>query len=102
MSKEKRVSHEAAMALLLHNPAARAAFNAEAAQYELLDRIIAARKARGWSQGDLARALGWKRPAISRFEAGATDPRWSTVAAVLNALSMPVAVDGHDLRQVAG
>lgn len=97
-----RICHKDAMELLLRDSTARTAFDAEAARYELLDRMISARRARGWSQAELARVLGWKRPAISRLEAGDTDPRWSTVAAVLNALGLPVAVGGQDLDRIAG
>ena len=94
---DKRISGEEAIDLLLEDVDAREAFDAESVKYEMLDQIIAARKGKGWSQADLAERLGWQRPAVSRFEAGETDPRWSTVAAVLSAVGLPFSVGGEDL-----
>jgi predicted transcriptional regulator len=51
---------------------------------------VKARAERGWSQADLARELGLPRSAISRLEAGDTDPRLSTVVAVCSALALRI------------
>lgn len=54
---------------------------------DLRRAIVAARKARGWSQDQLAQAAGMSRPALSDLETGETsDPRSATVQRVAKAL----------------
>lgn len=63
-----------------------------APRYDFIAAVVKARAERGWSQADLARELGLPRSAISRLEAGDTDPRLSTVVAVCNALGLPLRI----------
>lgn len=101
MSELTPISNAQAIDILLSDQAARATFDAESARFALLDRIIVARTDRGWSQAELASRLGWKRPAVSRLEAGNTDPRWSTIVAVLTAPDLPMSVGGTELTRTA-
>ncbi len=48
----------------------RAAYDAAAAQYELAQRLIAARAAAGLTQAEVAARMGTKQSAISRIESG--------------------------------
>lgn len=51
-------------------------------------RIADARIARGWSQEDLARAVGTTQQTIQRWETGQTDPQVGKVAAISAALGV--------------
>lgn len=48
--------------------------------------IRQARERKGWSQVELAEALGLKQQSVSRWEAGESKPRSATLAAVTAAL----------------
>jgi ribosome-binding protein aMBF1 (putative translation factor) len=89
--------------ILLEDPAARAEYERLEARERLINRVIGARLARGWSQADLARELGVRRPVISRFESGTVDPRWSTIVKVFGALGLSLtASDGTSEDRLAG
>ena len=51
-------------------------------------RIADARNARGWSQEQLAAAVGTTQQTIQRWETGQTDPQVSKVAAISAALGV--------------
>lgn len=55
---------------------------------ELVLPIIHARRARGWSQRDLAREAGIQQPVLARLELGDTDPRASTLLKLARALDL--------------
>jgi ribosome-binding protein aMBF1 (putative translation factor) len=71
-------------------PAFAAAYAQQAARTRLIVPIVEARRARGWSQRDLARASGVAQPVITRFEVGDTDPKVSTLARLGHALGLQV------------
>lgn len=48
-------------------------------ELELIERLVAAREAKGWKPADLARELGVDRSTITRFESGGTNPTMATV-----------------------
>ncbi|MBI5162844.1 MAG: helix-turn-helix domain-containing protein [Magnetospirillum sp.] len=50
-------------------------------------QIRAARALLGWSQAELAQRAGVHKNALARLEAGRTDPRVSTMDAVIEALT---------------
>lgn len=56
----------------------------------LVDELKAARVAAGLSQDDLASLSGLSRKTINRLEAGAIDPRLSTLEVVARALGMQI------------
>ena len=51
-------------------------------------RIAEAREARGWTQEQLAQAVGTTQQTIQRWESGQTDPQISKVEAVSKALGI--------------
>jgi transcriptional regulator with XRE-family HTH domain len=52
-------------------------------------KLKAARRDRGFSQGELAKRAGLDQTAISRLEAGAREPRLSTIVMLAQALGIP-------------
>lgn len=54
------------------------------------ERIVAARKRKGWSQQDLADALGTSQATIHRYETGNRDPRSGVVVDLSKALGVTV------------
>lgn len=60
-------------------------------------RIAAARKARGWSQAELARQMGVTEATVSRWESGDRSPNWFTarkLARTLGCASAALEDDG--------
>lgn len=55
---------------------------------QLIDRVVAARKARGWSQPDLARAAGVSPRSVSNFERRANVPQGATLRAIMRAVNL--------------
>jgi ribosome-binding protein aMBF1 (putative translation factor) len=55
---------------------------------QLVSPIIAARRARGWSQRELADRAGIRQPVLARLEVGDTDPRASTLLKIARALEL--------------
>ena len=81
----------------MQDPEFRAAYEALGPRYEVINRVIGARLARGWTQTDLARAVGTSQSSIARLESGEHDPRWTTVVRVCQALEIPIALGGIDV-----
>jgi transcriptional regulator with XRE-family HTH domain len=52
------------------------------------ERLRAIRRAAGLTQVELAARSGVSQPSISQYEAGDTEPAWSTVAALCRALGV--------------
>lgn len=62
-------------------------------------RIKEAREARGWTQEQLANALGTTQQTIYRWETGAVDPQASKVMAISEALGITVSyIMGYDKK----
>lgn len=53
-------------------------------------RIEESRRARGWSQAELARRSGTTQQAVQRYESGEREPRVSAVVAMASALGVTV------------
>jgi putative transcriptional regulator len=53
-------------------------------------RIIALREKKGWSQADLARAVGKDRQAIEKIENGKVNPTVFSLFEVASALGVPL------------
>lgn len=54
--------------------------------FDLATHIRQLREELGWTQEDLAKRARIDQGDLSRIERGATDPRWSTVNRIINAL----------------
>lgn len=74
--------------LLEENPEARALYEAMLPRTMWIASVIKARASRGWTQADLARAIGVQQPAIAKLESGDRDPKLSTMVAVCRALGI--------------
>lgn len=86
---------------LIGDPAANAEYDRLAPRFEFARHVVEARHDRGWTQAELARAVGLQRHTISRLEAGDHDPRLGTVIAVCRALDLSLVI-GHDGHNLAG
>jgi predicted transcriptional regulator len=63
------LTHEQMIAKMLENPAIKAEYDRiEREEMPALDSILAARKAAGMSQSDIAKAMGVSAPVVSRLE----------------------------------
>ena len=81
-------SFKAFKAKALKNPATRAEYDALGPEYEMIRTIIAKRTSRGWSQTELARAVGTRQPVISRLERGEGNPSLHTLQRIAKALDL--------------
>jgi len=84
--------HEQARGHLIGDPAAKAEYDRLEPRFRFLKQVVAARRAKQWTQADLARAIGKQRPAISRLEAGEHDPTLGTMIEICRALDLPITV----------
>lgn len=64
------------------------AYDAQSARAELMMPIIAARRARGWEQAELARAAGIEAAVLEQIELGDADPTAATLLALARALDL--------------
>jgi len=76
----------------LKNPATKAEYDALGPEYEVVKTIIRERIKRGWSQTQLAEAIGSRQPVISRLEQGNGNPSLSTLQKVAKALNLSLQV----------
>lgn len=53
-------------------------------------RVVALRTKKGWSQSDLARAVGKDRQAIEKLESGKVNPTLYSLLEVAEALGLPL------------
>lgn len=74
--------------ILQKRPEVRALYDVRQVRTEWIARVINARAAKGWTQTDLARAIGIQQPAIAKLESGERDPRLSTMVSVCQALGI--------------
>lgn len=70
------------------DPSFGTAYDLQVDRARLVLPIITARRDRGWSQRDLARAAGIQQPVLARLELGETDPRASTLLKLAGALDL--------------
>ena len=76
----------------LKNPATRAEYDALGPEYEMIRTIIAERTKRGWSQTELAKAVGTRQPVISRLERGEGNPSLHTLQRIAKALDLSLTI----------
>ncbi len=99
-TNRQRGTYEDMHAELMRDPEYREAYDALGPRYEFIGAVIAARKARGWTQRDLAKACSTSQPAIARLESGDQDPKLDTMVKVCNVLGLPLTVG--DGKRLAG
>lgn len=84
--------------VLADDPEMRAEYDKLGPRYQFIGAVIKSRKARGWTQTELARACGTTQSAIARLESGDQDPKLDTMVKVCNVLGLPLTVgDGERL-----
>lgn len=76
----------------LKNHTVKAEYEALGPEYEVIKTIIRERMKRGWSQTDLAEAIGSRQPVISRLEQGDGNPSLSTLQKIAKALDLSLQV----------
>jgi ribosome-binding protein aMBF1 (putative translation factor) len=74
------------------NSAIKVEYEALGPEYEVVKTIIKARMKRGWSQTELANAIGSRQPVISRLERGDGNPSIQTLSRVAKALDLSLKV----------
>lgn len=84
------LTNDQAREILLNTPGAREEYERLGPRYEVISRIIGGRIAKGWTQADLARAVGRHKQSITRLESGEQDPKLSTLVLVFRALDLPL------------
>ena len=76
----------------LKDPATKAEYEALGPEYEVVKTIIKERVKRGWSQTELAEAIGSRQPVISRLERGDSNPSLQTLSRIAKALDLSLQV----------
>jgi len=76
----------------LKNSVVKAEYDALEPEYEVVKTIINQRIKRGWSQTQLAKAVGSRQPVISRLERGEGNPSLSTLQKIAKALDLSLQV----------
>lgn len=76
----------------LKNPSIKAEYQALATEYDVVKTIIRERTKRGWSQTELAEAIGSRQPVISRLERGEGNPSLQTLERIAKALGLSLKV----------
>ncbi len=76
----------------LKDSVVKAEYEALGPEYEVVKTIIKERVKRGWSQTELAEAIGSKQPVISRLERGDSNPSLQTLSRIAKALDLSLKV----------
>jgi ribosome-binding protein aMBF1 (putative translation factor) len=79
-------------AKVLKNQAIKTEYTALDAEYAVIKTIIQHRLKRGWSQSQLADAIGSRQPVISRLERGEGNPSLQTLRRIAKALDLSLTV----------
>ena len=66
-------------------------------RHEFVLAVVEARRKLGWTQRDLATAIGVSQPVIARLESGDHDPKIGTVAAICAALGLSFTIGDRSL-----
>lgn len=77
---------------VLKDSVVKAEYEALGPEYEVVKTIIRERVKRGWSQAELAEAIGSKQPVISRLERGDGNPSLQTLSRIAKALDLSLKV----------
>lgn len=64
------LTHKQLIKQMLKKPGVRAAYDAQADEFGLLDELLRARQRAGLTQAEVAKRMGTMTPAIARLEAG--------------------------------
>lgn len=87
MDKFKPLPFKKALAKALRNPEFKKEYDALELEYSIIEQIIKKRVEKGLTQKQLAQKVGTKQSAISRLEAGNTNPSIAFLEKVAKALN---------------
>jgi len=76
----------------LKNPIIKTEYETLGPEYDVVRTIIKERIKRGWSQTELAEAIGSRQPVISRLERGDSNPSLQTLQRIAQALNLSLHV----------
>lgn len=76
----------------LKDPVVKAEYEELGPEYAVVKTIIKERIKRGWSQTELAEAIGSRQPVISRLEQGDSNPSLQTLSRIAKALDLSLTV----------
>ena len=76
----------------LKDKSVKAEYEALGPEYEVVKTIISQRLKRGWSQTQLAEAIGTRQPVVSRLERGEGNPSLQTLQRIAKALDLSLSV----------
>lgn len=76
----------------LKNPEFKREYDALGPEFRLISSIIRTRIERGWSQRELAEAIGSKQPVVSRLEGGSYNPSLKFLNRVAKALDVELEI----------
>jgi transcriptional regulator with XRE-family HTH domain len=77
------LTHNELVKKMLNKPAVKAAYEAQAEEFALLDELLRARHRAGLTQAEVAQKMGTKTPAVARLEAGGGSRRHSPSVSTL-------------------
>ncbi len=77
------LTHKKLVETMLKDPAVKAEYDAQAAEFALLDELLGARQRAGLTQAEVAERMGTKTPAVARLESGGGSQRHSPSIATL-------------------
>src|SRR5439155_8711180 len=77
------LTHDRMVKRMLKRPGVKAAYDAQAPEFALLDELRRARRRAGLTQAEVAKRMGTMTPAVARLEAGGGSKRHSPTIATL-------------------
>src|SRR6266702_6339793 len=83
-------THKELVKKMRKEPAVKAEFDAQAAEFALLDELLRARRRAGLTQAEVAARMGTKTPAVARLEGGGGSRRHSPSVATLRKYAQAV------------
>jgi transcriptional regulator with XRE-family HTH domain len=84
------LTHKQLVEKMLSRPGVKAAYDALAEDYRLLDELLRARRRAGLTQAQVASKMGTKTPAVARLEAGGGSQKHSPSVATLRRYAQAV------------
>src|SRR5215467_4990492 len=84
------LTHKELVKKMLKDPRVKAAYDAQAEEFTLLDELLRARRRAGLTQAEVAKRMGTKTPAVARLEAGGGSRRHSPSVATLRKYAQAV------------
>ena len=77
----------------MKDPEFRREYEALEPEFALYEMLIEARVKKGFTQEQLAKKMGTKQSAISRFESGRVSPRWDFILKLTQALGARIKIE---------